>query len=60
MFLISFLSEKSLPSQVLGINIATVLLSPLFISERAVNSPQATLPLKLNSAFSFQHHMPGN
>ncbi len=43
--------EKCRATQVLGINIATVLLSPLFISEFAVGCPQAVLPSQLTSAF---------
>ncbi len=43
--------EKCRATQVLSIHIATVLLSPLFISELAVGRPQAALPLQLSSAF---------
>ncbi len=43
--------KKSRPTQVLQINITTVLLLLLFISEPAVDRQQAAPPLQLSSAF---------
>ncbi len=43
--------EKRRATEVLSIHIATVLLSPLFISELAVGCLQAVLPFHLSSAF---------